>query len=80
MNHPFLLWADSKISFGLVESTYNLRLPFLIGKQYFFSEKMSANSGWIGSGYAQFGFTGMIAYALSNWVSFVPLRCLFTEN
>jgi hypothetical protein len=63
-SHNFLLWAESRVTFGLIESEWVLTLPKLIGVEYFGNEATSANTGWIGSGYAQLGFLGMLVYAL----------------
>jgi oligosaccharide repeat unit polymerase len=56
-------WASSKLSLGLVNSGYELSAPNLIGQQYFGNEDMSANTGWIGSGYANAGYFGVIIYS-----------------
>lgn len=61
--NPFVLWAGSKISFGLVNYRYDLDVTHLIGYEYFSNAATSANTGWIGSGYMQFGFIGMMIYA-----------------
>ncbi|MGJ7607615.1 oligosaccharide repeat unit polymerase [Variovorax sp. LT1R20] len=57
-------WASSKLSLGLVDSTYELSAPNLIGQQYFGNEDMSANTGWIGSGFANAGYVGVIVYSV----------------
>jgi hypothetical protein len=57
-------WASSKLSLGLVDSSRELSAPNLIGQQYFGNEEMSANTGWIGSGYANAGFGGVIIYSI----------------
>lgn len=61
---PKYLWADSKFSFGLVESPHPLRSVNLIGLEYFGREEMSANTGWIGSGYANAGAAGLLLYSI----------------
>lgn len=61
---PKYMWADSKFSFGLVESPHVLRSVNLIGLEYFGRVEMSANTGWIGSGYANAGTGGVILYSL----------------
>lgn len=57
-------WASSKLSLGLVDSAHELSAPNLIGQQYFGNPEMSANTGWIGSGYANAGFGGVIGYSI----------------
>ena len=57
-------WADSKVTFGLLASPFDLRFPHLIGMEYFNKEGMSANTGWIGSGYANAGIWGVMLYSV----------------
>ena len=61
--HSFVLWAQSKISFGLGNYSYSIDVPHLIGYEFFSDILIGANTGWIGSGYMQFGFIGMMVYA-----------------
>jgi hypothetical protein len=64
LDAPKYLWADSKFSLGLVESPYALRSVNLIALEYFGREEMSANTGWIGSGYANAGIGGLLLYSV----------------
>ncbi len=57
-------WAHSKITLGLVTSPYDVTPPRLIGAEFFDAPKMSANTGFIGSGFAQAGMIGTALYAL----------------
>lgn len=57
-------WADSKLTFGLIKPSHELKPVNLIGVHYFGNELMSANTGWIGSGYANAGIIGLILYSL----------------
>jgi hypothetical protein len=59
----FGYWADSKISFGLIDSQYTESLPDVVGRQ-FLEQDIHANTGWIGSGYAQAGFVGVAIYSI----------------
>ena len=59
----FYYWADSKFSLGLVESPYFWSAPHVIGDYYFGSSAMSANAGFLGSGYANAGLLGTYIYA-----------------
>lgn len=61
--NPHLMWAESKITFGILDSLYDLDSTHLIGFEYYSSVEMGANTGWIGSGYMQLGFAGMMIYA-----------------
>ena len=61
--HPLIYWSTSKISFGLVNTTYDTTAPFLIGDFFFHSAEMSANAGFVGSGFSNLGFLGVILYA-----------------
>ncbi|MFG1490968.1 hypothetical protein ABMA58_17095, partial [Oceanospirillum sp. HFRX-1_2] len=62
--NSWYLWADSKISFGLVSSPYNMISQNLIADVYFSKPQMSANAGWIASGYANAGFAGAVIYSV----------------
>ena len=57
-------WAESKITAGLIEPPFDLRSVNLIGLEYFGKEEMSANTGWIGSGYANAGLWGVMLYSI----------------
>ncbi len=59
----FLYWAESRISFGLIESPLDLKLVNLIGLEYFDQPEMAANTGFLGSGYANAGYIGIAVYA-----------------
>lgn len=63
-SHNFYYWADSKLSFGLIDAPNTLKSVNLIGLQYFGEEGMSANTGWIGSGFANAGILGVVLYSL----------------
>jgi len=57
-------WANSKVSFGLVSSPHQLSIAKLIGQEYFGGAETSANTGWIGSGYANAGLVGVALYSV----------------
>jgi len=57
-------WANSKVSFGLVSSPHHLNMANLIGQEYFGRAETSANTGWIGSGYANAGLVGVALYSV----------------
>ena len=61
--HPHTMLAESKLTFGLIQYPYNLDASHLIGYHYYNDETCGANTGWLGSGYMHFGFTGMLIYA-----------------
>lgn len=61
--HPYTMWAESKFTFGLVYYPYNLPSPYVIGYYFFDDVNTGANTGWLGSGYMQLGFLGMVLYA-----------------
>lgn len=56
-------FSNSKITFDLIEYPYPLDVAHLIGLKYFDDERTGANTGWLGSGYMQAGFLGMLLYA-----------------
>jgi hypothetical protein len=62
--NPFTFWADSKLTFDLISSPYDKRIPFIIGERVHNSIDMSANTGWLGSGFAQAGVLGVSIYTL----------------
>jgi hypothetical protein len=57
-------WADSRLTLGVISSPSHMSSPFLIGYQYYGLDDMSANTGWIGSGFANASFIGVIIYSL----------------
>lgn len=61
--NQFYYWSSSRISLGLVPSPYDVPPPSLIGELYFGSKETSANTGFIGSGFAQAGVWGVALYA-----------------
>lgn len=62
--HPHTMLAESKLTFGLVDYPYDLEATHLIGYYYSNNAMVAANTGWVGSGYMQFGFVGILIYAL----------------
>ena len=59
----FYFWANSKISFGLINPPSYLSIPNLIGGEYLNNPEASANVGWIGSGFGNLGILGSIIYS-----------------
>jgi hypothetical protein len=68
--NPWVLWSSSKFTFGMIENPYALSSSHLIAYEYFHQENMGANTGWLGSGYMQAGFLGILLYAVIIWVIF----------
>jgi len=62
--HGFVYWAQSKVAFGMLSYRYSLSIPHLIGLHYFNNPATGANTGWLGSGYANAGIMGMLIYAI----------------
>jgi hypothetical protein len=74
-SNPFAFWSDSKVSFGLVEPVYGRPTPQVIGDYYsgvdFSNTEQrfnNANTGWLGSGYGNAGFIGMLVYSVISGV------------
>lgn len=73
-------WSNNRIAFGLLEQPYDMgpaRLvaSILTGREY------SANTGWIGSGYAQAGLGGALLYSvILGFVFSVLDRCAARIN
>ena len=72
--NSFILWAESKLTLGLIDYQYPLSMPRMIGLEYFGNEITNANTGWIGSGYAQAGLIGMIIYSVIIGIIFNTLN------
>lgn len=68
-------WAGSRLTFGLIDSPFHLRSVNLIGLEYFGKEEMSANTGWVGSGYANAGLWGIMLYSVLTGVLLAFLDC-----
>jgi len=62
--NEFYYWATSRITFNLVETSYEQTAPFVIGSIYFGNDAMSANSGFVGSGFANAGTVGVVIYGV----------------
>lgn len=62
--NPYLFWSSSRLSLGLIENPYDLRSAAVIGEEYFGSADAGANTGYIGSGFAQAGIVGVAIYAV----------------
>jgi hypothetical protein len=66
--NPKIFWTDSKwLLIGKIidyDYPYSLPPPMVIGDTYFNNPETSANTGWIGFGYAHAGLFGMMIYAI----------------
>lgn len=62
--HDFVAFSNSKLTLGLMEYEYPTDVAHLIGSIYLGDERISANTGWMGSGYMQAGFIGLLGYAI----------------
>lgn len=62
--NPMYYWSESRITYGLVERPFGLPSPKLIGMVYFPQYQPFANTGWIGSGFAQAGLAGVALYSV----------------
>lgn len=60
----YFYWAGSKLSLGLVAAPDTLPMINLIGAEYWSSQYVTANVGWIGSGYGHAGIFGVILYSI----------------
>lgn len=64
-------WADSRISFGLTRNPYGIGMPQLMMEIYSDADLTrvrntmgSLNTGFLGSGYGQAGYVGMLIYSI----------------
>ena len=60
----YYYWSMSRITLGLVPSPHEVTAPLLVGLLEYGRPGMSANTGFIGSGYAQAGVLGVSIYAV----------------
>jgi hypothetical protein len=56
-------WSNSRITLGLLDYPYDLPIPNLIGRAFYDSAETSANTGYLGSGFAQAGVIGLFVYS-----------------
>lgn len=63
-DNPFYFWSTSRISLGFIQNPYELASPFIIGRELFGSDTWAANTGLIGSGFANAGYLGVIVYTV----------------
>ena len=57
-------WSTSRFGLGLVKPPYDVPAPFVIGREFFNDPTMAANTGIIGSGYANGGAIGVLLYSI----------------
>lgn len=72
--NPYLLWSQSSITLGLVSDPYSVSAPYIIGEVALNSPGTHANTGFIGSGYAQAGVAGVVLYSIGVGLVFAILR------
>jgi len=62
-NNTHMLWAESKISFGLIASNLPLDVMHYIGGLMTGSYEICANTGWVANAYMNAGIIGIFIYA-----------------
>ncbi|SEH18295.1 hypothetical protein SAMN05428974_2522 [Sphingopyxis sp. YR583] len=62
--NPMYYWSNSKITLGFMQPPYSIGPSYVIGGFMFGDFTLSANTGIIGSGYANAGMIGVFAYSL----------------
>jgi hypothetical protein len=67
---PKYYWSSSFITFGMIPDYYGVPAPKLIGEIYLSDPDLSANTGFIGSGFAQAGIAGVLVYAAGVGIIF----------
>ena len=55
-------WSQSKITFGLLAMPYEQSSPKTIGAFYFGNKGTSSNTGFLGQGFANAGYLGVLIY------------------
>jgi len=63
-NHQFTFLSQHHIFRNFINYPYHLNPPNLIGESYFNRPQMGANNGIVSDGYMNFGFFGMIMWAI----------------
>jgi len=58
-----LLWAESRFGLRLFDNPYGMNAALLIGAEYFGDKGTHANTGFVGSGFAQANHFGVLLYA-----------------
>lgn len=61
--HQWYYWSASLIGSWAIKNPHGLTPPFVIGYEYFLDTDMSANTGVIGSGFANAGLVGVAIYS-----------------
>ena len=62
--HDFSFWSHNSFTFDLLNYPYNFSPQEIIGNEFSGTYEMYANTGWIGAGYMQAGFSGIMIYAI----------------
>jgi hypothetical protein len=62
-NNSMMLWAESKISLGLVSSELPMGVMNYIGGLMTGNYSISANTGWVANAYMNAGIAGIVLYA-----------------
>lgn len=63
ISHSYNYFTDKIPSFLGVSPINIVSIPSIVGYRYFNSADTNANTGWIGSGFAQAGFLGVLFYS-----------------
>ena len=63
-NHQFTFLSQHHIFRNIIDYPYQLNPPHLIGKECFGLPDMGSNNGIVSDGYMNFGFIGMIIWAI----------------
>lgn len=63
-SNPHMLWAESKISFGLLESELPMSVMNYIGGLMTGDYDVGANTGWVANAYMNAGIIGISLYAV----------------
>jgi hypothetical protein len=64
-HNPLYYWSASRFASWIHENPYGITAPYVIGIKYFASPQMAANTGAIGSGYANAGLFGVALYSVT---------------
>lgn len=63
-NNPFIFWAESKISLGLIDRILPMPVMKFIGGLMTGNYEVAANTGWVANAYMNAGVIGITIYAV----------------
>lgn len=72
--YGYYFWSTSRIGMGIAQNPFDNTAPFVIGEEFFNRVEMSANTGIVGSGFAQAGIIGVAVYSFCTGLVIAALQ------